>query len=244
MSTEPVLPLGCYRSTIGGPKSAIDNSVAYVRSLIHSGQVGAGERLPTEGELCERLEVSRVTLRAALKVLETLGYVVVRRGKNGGSWAVDRDTLRTRWFEWVEANKHRFDEMLAFQRMVEREIASLAAVNRTPEDIERLEAGCTAPLEAAAIPKWDLAFRNALLTAAHNEYLERAVTTIRGDLFVLPPEGSRPSLEDLLAVHRAILEAVRNQDSERAVESLAKGMAEHYSFLDQLFKPGGATQPE
>jgi GntR family transcriptional repressor for pyruvate dehydrogenase complex len=240
--TPPVFPLGCYRETIGGPTSAIDNTAFYIRTLIHSGELEAGDRLPPERELCESVGVSRVTLRAALKVLQTLGFITVRRGKNGGSWIVDAETLQARRIEWVAANKHRFEEMLAFQGIVEKEIAALAARNRTAEDLERLEAFCEGPGDdLATVQKWYLGFHNALTKAAHNEFLEKAMTTIRGEMFVgVPPEGDQPSPEELMQAHRAIFEAVRDQDAARARET-ADG---HHEFLYRFLWATDSEQSE
>lgn len=241
-STEPVLPLGSYRETVGGASSAIDNTAFYIRTLIHSGELASGDRLAPERELCERLGVSRVTLRAALKVLQTLGFIVVKRGTKGGSWVVDSDTLQQRRAEWVAANKHRFEEMLAFQGIIEKEVAGLAAVNRTPADIERLEAFCEAPDEdGVALQKWYLSFHNALTRAAHNEFLEKAMVTIRGEMFVgSPPEGKEPDPVALMAAHRAVLEAVRDQDADRAREI----MKSHHEFLYKFLWVSDSEQPD
>jgi GntR family transcriptional repressor for pyruvate dehydrogenase complex len=231
--TDPVMPLGAYRETIGGASSAIDNTALYIRTLIHSGQLGAGDRLPPERELCENLGVSRVTLRAALKVLQTLGFINVKRGKKGGSWVVDAATLRLRRAEWIEANRNRFEEMLAFQGIVEKEVAALAAVNHTAEDLERLEALCAAPPEDnAAVQKWYLMFDNMLVKAAHNEFLEKAMVTIRGEMFVgVPPEGDQPQTDLLLAAHRAIVDAVREHNPHGAREIMERHHEFLYTFL-------------
>jgi GntR family transcriptional repressor for pyruvate dehydrogenase complex len=240
--TEAIIPLGYYRETIGGPSSAIDNTAFYIRTLIHSGQLAAGDRLPPERELCEHLGVSRVTLRAALKVLQTLGFIVVKRGKKGGSWVVDAATLRIRRAEWVTANRHRFEEMLAFQGIVEKEIAALAAVNRTAEDLERLEALCDAPPEdTVVVQKWYLTFDHTLAKAAHNDFLEKAMVTIRGEMFVgAPPEGDQPHPDLLLTAHRAIVDAVREQDPNKAREIMER----HHEFLYRFLWARGIEQAD
>jgi len=239
-ATQSALPLGINRDAIGGPSSAIDNTAFYIRTLIQSGELAAGERLPPERQLCEHLGVSRVTLRAALKVLQTLGLVVVKRGKKGGTWVVDPGTLQTRREEWVSANGRRYEEMLAFMGIVEKEIAALAAQNRTSEDIQRLDTLCEfSDGDTAAVQKWYLAFHNALAKAAHNEFLERAMVTIRGEMFVgVPPDGNQPSLSDELEAYQSIFEAVRDQDVERA----RRLMVEHHEFLYRLLWQGDADE--
>ncbi|MBN1460985.1 MAG: FadR family transcriptional regulator [Armatimonadetes bacterium] len=237
--TQTVLPLGYNRDAIGGPSSAIDNTSSYIRTLIHSGELGAAERLPPERELCEHLGVSRVTLRAALTVLQTLGLVVVKRGKKGGTWIVDAPTLQARRAEWVAANRSRFEEMLTFHGIVEREIAALAAMNRTPADLQRLEECSTPPVErATSIQRWYLTFHRTLARAAHNEFLERAMVTVRGEMFIgAPPQGAQPNPRDLAEAHGMILQAVRDQDPDRARQI----MAEHHEFLYRLL---WETQPD
>ncbi len=53
--------------------------------------VGAGDQLPPERELAERLAVSRVTLREAIAALRDAGYLETRRGRAGGTFVVYRD---------------------------------------------------------------------------------------------------------------------------------------------------------
>ena len=67
----------------------------HLRTLIHRGEVGPGDRLPAERELAEQLGVARISLREALKILQDEGYVQVRRGALGGAYVTeDRKSTR------------------------------------------------------------------------------------------------------------------------------------------------------
>src|SRR5436305_3658833 len=66
--------------------NAFEETVERLLQAIRLGVVGAGERLPSERELAERLGVSRVTLREAIRALADAGYVESRRGRYGGTF--------------------------------------------------------------------------------------------------------------------------------------------------------------
>jgi DNA-binding FadR family transcriptional regulator len=66
--------------------NAFEETIQRLLQLIHLGLVPEGERLPPERDLAERLQVSRVTLREALKVLQDAEMIEVRRGRYGGAF--------------------------------------------------------------------------------------------------------------------------------------------------------------
>lgn len=67
------------------PRSVAEHVAAQLRIQILSGALVDGERLPGREQLLEEFEVSPPSLREALRILETEGLIVVRRGRNGGS---------------------------------------------------------------------------------------------------------------------------------------------------------------
>src|SRR5438067_1810851 len=73
--------------------NAFEETVERLLQAIRLGVVGTGERLPSERELADRLGVSRVTLREAIRALADAGYVESRRGRYGGTFV--NDTLPT-----------------------------------------------------------------------------------------------------------------------------------------------------
>lgn len=70
--------------------NAFEECVERVLSALKLGLVPPGERLPSERDLATRLGVSRVTLREALRSLAEAGWLEVRRGRNGGTFVLER----------------------------------------------------------------------------------------------------------------------------------------------------------
>jgi DNA-binding FadR family transcriptional regulator len=79
--------LPVWRPVRGG--NAFEITVSRLAQAIRLGAVGIGERLPPERELADRLQVSRVTLREAIRALREAGFLESRRGRTGGTFVVD-----------------------------------------------------------------------------------------------------------------------------------------------------------
>jgi DNA-binding FadR family transcriptional regulator len=77
-----------WRPVRGG--NAFEITVSRLAQAIKLGLVAEGERLPAERELAEKLQVSRVTLREAIRALREAGYLESRRGRTGGTFVVSR----------------------------------------------------------------------------------------------------------------------------------------------------------
>ncbi|GIF67074.1 hypothetical protein Ais01nite_51090 [Asanoa ishikariensis] len=75
-----------WRPVRGG--NAFEITVSRLAQAIRLGLVGAGDRLPAERELAEKLQVSRVTLREAIRALREAGFLESRRGRTGGTFVV------------------------------------------------------------------------------------------------------------------------------------------------------------
>src|SRR5262245_59316630 len=77
-----------WRPVRGG--NAFEITVARLAQAIKLGLVSEGDRLPAERDLAERLQVSRVTLREAIRAFREAGYLESRRGRTGGTFVVAR----------------------------------------------------------------------------------------------------------------------------------------------------------
>lgn len=120
-------------------KTLTERTSNAIVSYIIKQELKEGERLPTESELMKILDVSRTTLREAIKMLASRNILEVRQGsgifvsKNTG---ITDDPLG---FVFIKDKKKLVSDLLEFRMMIEPKIAARAAINATPKDAEELE---------------------------------------------------------------------------------------------------------
>ncbi|MEI6101778.1 MAG: FadR/GntR family transcriptional regulator [Eubacteriales bacterium] len=101
--------------------------------LIINGSLKPGDRLPSERQLAEELQVSRTALREALRSMESLGYLDSKVG--GGTFirSVTLDNVISPFSVVLSQDEKLIGELISVRELLETEIASLAAKNITPE---------------------------------------------------------------------------------------------------------------
>jgi DNA-binding FadR family transcriptional regulator len=208
------------------PETASDSAVRHIRALIFAGELGPGDRLPPERDLCTHLGISRMTLRLALKVLESTGYIYTTRGSHGGSRVTDADSLSQCWNLWMHRHAADVSDIFEFRTTVETRLAWLAADRRTDDDIAMIEQAAERernPKDWSAIVRADMDIHRSIARAARSPRLERAMMEARGELFIpvdLARLGeTRPSVHH---THQAILEAIRQRDGAEAAEQMRR----------------------
>jgi len=125
--------------------------VDQIRELIDSGRLAQGERLPSERQLCAQLRVSRVSVREALRVLESVGYVEVRSGSGTyvrrapsppgppdppGTAGPPSSPLR----QWLRVHDTLVAELAELRELAEPGLAGLTATRMDDEAVSRLRA--------------------------------------------------------------------------------------------------------
>lgn len=231
------------RETSLVPETASDSAIRFLRAMIFSGELGPGDRLPPERDLGARLGISRMTLRLALKALESTGYIVTTRGSRGGSRIADAESLVQCWNHWMRQHANELNDLFEFRETVETRLADLAAKNRTNEDLELIE---QAVAREGYVKEWSSLFRadmdihRSIAQAAHSPRLERAMLAARGEFFV-PVDLAR--FEDrenqVHDSHASILSAIRDQDSAAAAEEMHRHMAIVRDLTDKALAASG-----
>jgi len=160
------------------PKRLYRQIAEQLRSLISKGEFAVGKRLPAERDLAKQLGVSRPSVREALIALEVEGWVEVRTGS--GVYVLDRSNQVQRKngpqivpSEWGPL------ELIRARRVVEGEIASMAAVQAKRKDIDAMRKAIDAMKSDAGrgvLPlEGDRAFHTAIVEACGNVVLIETV---------------------------------------------------------------------
>ena len=229
-------------------ETASDSAVRFLRALIFAGELGPNDKLPPERDLGARLGISRMTLRLALKALESTGYIVTTRGSRGGSRVADSDSLSRCWSQWMHEHAAELDDIFEFRATIEAKLAALAAVRRTEEDLQNMEraaAGERQPQDWSSLFRTDIDIHRTIARAARSPRLERAMMSARGDLFVpihLDRLENRP--HEVHDSHRGIIQAIREQDSAAAAEGMAAHIRLVETLVDKALVAAGIERPQ
>jgi GntR family transcriptional repressor for pyruvate dehydrogenase complex len=225
--------------------SATDAVVEQLISLVRSGDLRPGDKLPSEVELMEALGVGRSTLREAKRVLISLGLVEAHPGR--GSFVMELgpdDAINREIVSLLIADEH-IMALYEARALLEVQISGLAAQRATDEDLAELELALDRVGEAAAAGEgvYDLAmeFHLILVKAAHNPVL----VTLYQPISTLLQEHQRPIYERLsdpeveLRQHREILASVRRRDSALAQDTMRRHLEYVLSTTQHAPQPGG-----
>lgn len=116
--------------------NAFEETVERLLQTIKLGVVDPGERLPTERDLAGRFNVSRVTLREAIRALQHAGYVESRRGRYGGTFVTLQlpDTDRAALAHLGQRTRPHLEDALTTRYVLETGIAETAAARELHAD--------------------------------------------------------------------------------------------------------------
>jgi GntR family transcriptional repressor for pyruvate dehydrogenase complex len=213
--------------------------VEHLRRAIMLGTYAPGDKLPPERAHAERLGVSRVTLREAVRVLEGEGLIEVRRGSMGGAMVrggrMPRADVRRQL-------RRRLDAVLAtqeFRLAIEPLAAARAAEHRTRTGLKELHRTIADFEGADSIGPFRRADSIFHLTLARNAAcapLARAVEDARIAMFELVDAFEFTIVvPSSLRAHIAILECVERRDAEGAREAMRAHIEETTREIHEAF---------
>lgn len=253
-SLPAVVPSGPSAARGLGRETLADRLAALLSTQIHGGELGPGQRLPTEAKLCTAHGVSRSVVREAVHRIKSRGLLVSRQGS--GVFVAAAAPHRPLEFDpSVLGSVHAVVHVVEVRRVLESEMAALAAARATRAQVAGLRRALAA-IDAAVASGHDgvaedLAFHRAigeatgnpqfsLLLAFLEQYLREGMRITRGN-----EARSADFMEAVRKEHRGIVDAVAAGDVRAARRAATRHMVHSALRLErggviphQAGKPG------
>jgi GntR family transcriptional repressor for pyruvate dehydrogenase complex len=144
----------------------------HLSERIISGDLAAGDLIPTERELCETMGVSRTVVREAVKVLESRGLVRIERGRGTIVQEPQAGPLGDTLKLLLRRRGHVVEDLLEIRKLLEVGIAGMAAERRTDANLQVMERSIAIMREHPGEPEGyidaDVAFHAELARATQN----------------------------------------------------------------------------
>ncbi|WP_415920531.1 FadR/GntR family transcriptional regulator [Tateyamaria sp. SN6-1] len=205
-----------------------------IRDEIVGGKLIVDQRLPSEAELADHFNVSRPTVREALKRLAAQSLIRTQRGATGGAF-VNRLRFEDAYQQQVTTaslllsmNAVSFDVACEARYALERACAPLSAARRTPDHLATMRAEIHRQgqpgLTDEAFCASDVTFHRALVDGAGNKVLSYQLA---GAVEAMQPlmnmiTFTARSREEIVALHTDIADAVEAQDAAKTDATLIK----------------------
>lgn len=223
-----------------------DEAILKIKEMILLGELAPGDRLPPEKELSERLGLSRSSMREAVKALEVIRVLDVRRGDGTYVTSLEpRLLLEAMSFVIDLHDDSSILELLAVRRIIESAAAAMAArliTNEGVEDLRKQIASVDESTSVEGLVAHDLEFHGAIVAAAGNSYMATLTESLSGRTArarIWRGLTQENSVSRTLAEHEAIVDAIANHDAQLA-ESLT---VVHISGVEQWLRTWVEKQP-
>ncbi len=211
--------------------------------FIKNNSMTAGDKLPTEYELADKLSVGRSTIREAVKALASRNILKIKQGSGtfiSSDMGIVKDPLG---LSLINNDISLAFDMINVRLIFEPEMAALAAINATDDDCAAIDGACTTVEKLinsnTAYSKEDSRFHEAVARASGNKVIDRINkvinSSIQKNIFV-----TEDALRgDTLIYHRQIADAIKEHDSIGA----RCGMITHLNILRNYMVVQKRRQP-
>jgi GntR family transcriptional repressor for pyruvate dehydrogenase complex len=223
----------------------IDQVVENIRESITGGELSVGSKLPSEISLCGTLSVSRSTIREALRVLQTLGYVELKPGRGAfvrDTDPHDKETVR----RWFKESAPKLEDLTEVRGALEFLAVRKAIENCTRAGIKGLFAIHASFIRAvddfnvSDMSRYDEAFHKQIFSMSNNTLLINLYNIVAVQLqkyrvmsFSLKENGI-----SAIKPHQKIAEAIKNRDAADAVSQMGKHLKLVISDMEKIISAG------
>jgi len=213
-----------------------------IRDLVKDGTLAPGEKLPSERVFSEMLGVGRSSLREAINILETQGFVETRKRQGIYICSLGSSIISDPLRQILKEDKNKLLQLYEVRKDIELASAFAAATHRTPADIEKMRQ-VLEKMEVDARKSMlalydDLEFHLAIARSGQNIFRNHILKNIfdisdahlQNVMGIMIGEKER--ILGLLEQHRAIFTAIEQQNPSQA----RTAMATHLSWVEEQWK--------
>lgn len=205
--------------------------VLRIQEMLHTGTINVGDKLPPERDLAATFQVSRSSIREAIRSLQEKGIVESRRGN--GTFVVNTTSIIEPLAEAVTEQRIYLLQIMEFRQAIEPAIAGLAARNATPEQLEAIAA--IMKEKAPEDKPWekDIRFHCAIAKASGNPLFEQALVNAKAALEETrqEPLQSPERREQSCSMHKEIYNAIAAGNEALAERCMHKHLQLVHSML-------------
>jgi DNA-binding FadR family transcriptional regulator len=234
-------------------RRAFEDIIVQIENAIHEGRLTVGDRLPPERELAEIFQVSRASVREALRVLEAFGVLSARRGTGAESGSIlsaqNESPLSGLLRLYASLLQMPLMDLLDVREALETLTARRAAERAGPDEIERLSGivesmrNCRKPEEFLTL---DTEFHVTLARASGNSVAPLIMGALR-DAIAHQMLRAFKALEEsgnwmaerawLIREHGQLLETIVSGDPDAAAQAFSRHVHDFYQRVLQKDEP-------
>ncbi|MDR2443437.1 MAG: FadR family transcriptional regulator [Deltaproteobacteria bacterium] len=218
--------------------------IRQIRTAIMQGKLVPGQALPNEKELIKEFNVSKHTLREALRTLEWLGLITIKLGAGGGPVVreIDFDNAREYFTSFLHFQRVSRADLYEMRKLTEPYIARRVAETLTEEtlsSLEKIHENCRLILESGQSlvgAEAEILFHVCLAKHTNNSILWMLMDFVNNILADLKTE-IKPGMDfsyNVLAAHQRIIDAIKARDPDAAEQAMKDHIYEVASELDTL----------
>lgn len=221
-------------------QNLVEKTTQQLIQFIQDNNIQPDEKLPNEAELSGQLNVSRSTLREAVRILISRNVLKVRQGS--GTYVSEKQGKSSDPFglSFIKDKKKMISDLYDMRYILEPEIAALAAKNATPEQVQRMQELVKQIEESfdkgdSQHVSLDIELHTLISQASGNEAYSYIVPIISRSVNLF-----NNSYNDLAAksftrkIHRQIVEGIANHDQEEARDAMLVHMANNRLVYKRL----------
>lgn len=222
-------------------KRLYEEIVEQIKQLIADGKLKPGDKLLAERDLADRFQVSRASVREAIRTLEMLGIIDIRPGEGTFVRGTESDDIIRPLAMFLAVERNSLLDMFEMRRIFETATASLAAQRATFEELDQIESMLASMRERLNLQdsekgeEFDAAFHYAVAEATHNSLLTKLFKTVSEEFAKANSVARRQLYHDnvqnaqrIIDQHSEILQAIRSGSPQKACEA----MLAHLNFAE------------